>query len=98
MDRGGCIYILANKVNTVLYTGVTSDLYFRIKEHKEKHNPDSFTAKYNCDRLMYFEQFSSIEEAIVKEKQIKNWRRSWQVNLINSTNPEWEDLFDSIEP
>lgn len=98
MERGGCIYILTNKMNTVLYCGVTSDLYFRIKEHKEKHYPDSFTAKYNCDRLMYFEQFSSIDEAIVKEKQIKNWRRSWKVNLINSTNPQWKDLFDSIEP
>ncbi len=65
---------------------------------KEKHYPDSFTAKYNCNRLVYFEQLSSIEEAIAKEKQIKNWRRSWKVNLINSKNPEWKDLFDRIEP
>ena len=67
MDRGGCIYILTNKVHTVLYIGVTSDLFFRIKEHKEKFYPKSFSAKYNCDILVYYEQFSSIEEAIAKE-------------------------------
>lgn len=97
MDRGGCIYILTNKSHTVLYTGVTSDLYARIKEHKEKYYPDSFTAKYNCNILLYHEQFSSIEEAITKEKQIKNWKRAWKLNLVNSTNPEWKDLFYDLE-
>ncbi len=81
----------------MFYIGVTSDLYFRIKEHKEKHYPDSFTAKYNCDKLVYFEQFSSIEEAIAKEKQLKNWRKSWKINLIKSLNPNWKDLFDDLE-
>jgi len=75
MERGGCVYILTNKSCTVLYIGVTSELFFRIKEHKEKYYPSSFTAKYNCDRLVYFEQFSTIEEAIAKEKQLKNWKR-----------------------
>jgi len=93
MDRGGCVYILTNYSRTVLYIGVTSDLYFRIKDHKEKLHPDSFTAKYNCNILVYFEQFSTIEEAIGKEKQLKNWKRSWKINLINSENPNWEDLF-----
>ncbi|WP_316788790.1 GIY-YIG nuclease family protein [Pedobacter frigoris] len=97
MERGGCIYLLTNKYHTVFYIGVTSDLYFRIKEHKEKHYPDSFTAKYNCDKLVYFEQFSSIEEAIAKEKQLKNWRKSWKINLIKSLNPNWKDLFDDLE-
>ena len=93
MDREGCVYILTNYSRTVLYIGVTSDLYFRIKDHKEKLHPDSFTAKYNCNILVYFEQFSTIEEAIGKEKQLKNWKRSWKINLINSENPNWEDLF-----
>ena len=97
MDIGGCIYILTNKINTVLYTGVTSDLFFRIKEHKEKYHPDSFTAKNNCNKLVYFEQFSSIEEAIAREKQIKNWKRLWKINLIQSINPEWKDLYEGIE-
>jgi len=97
MDRGRCVYIVTNKINTVLYTGVTADLYFRIKEHKEKYNADSFTAKTNCNKLVYYEQLSSIEEAIAKEKQIKNWRRAWKINLINSVNPEWKDLFEMLE-
>ncbi|MDR6783347.1 putative endonuclease [Pedobacter africanus] len=97
MERGGCIYILTNTYSTVFYVGVTSDLYFRIKEHKEKYYPDSFTAKYNCNKLVYFEQFSSIEEAIAKEKQVKNWRKSWKINLIKSLNPNWKDLFDELE-
>ena len=69
MERGGCVYISTNFTHTVLYIGVTSDLYFRIKEHKEKLYTKSFTAKYNCDKLVYYEQFSTIEDAIVKEKQ-----------------------------
>ena len=93
MERGGCVYILTNYSRTVLYIGVTSDLYFRIKDHKEKLHPDSFTVKYNCNILVYFEQFSTIEEAIGKEKQLKNWKRSWKINLINSENPNWEDSF-----
>ncbi|MEJ7559388.1 MAG: GIY-YIG nuclease family protein [Pedobacter sp.] len=97
MDRGGCVYILTNKVHTVLYTGVTSELYFRIKEHKEKFYPESFSAKYNCGILIFYEQFSSIEEAIAREKQIKNWRRAWKINLINAENPSWKDLFDELE-
>jgi putative endonuclease len=97
MDRGGCIYILTNTSHTVLYTGVTADLYARISEHKQKYHPDSFTAKYNCNILLHYEQFSSIEEAITKEKQIKNWKRAWKLNLVNSTNPEWKDLFYDLE-
>jgi putative endonuclease len=97
MDRGGCVYIITNKVHTVLYIGVTSDLFARIKEHRDKVHPKSFSAKYNCHILVYFEQFSSIEEAIAKEKQIKNWQRAWKINLINAENPRWKDLFDDLE-
>ena len=96
MVRGGCVYILTNFTHTVLYIGVTSELYFRIKEHKEKLYPKAFTAKYNCNKLVYYEQLSTIEDAIAKEKQLKNWRRDWKINLINSSNPRWEDLFDTL--
>lgn len=97
MELGGCVYILTNYNNEVLYIGVTSELFFRIKEHKEKYYPSSFTAKYNCDKLVYYEQFISIEEAIVKEKQLKNWKRQWKINLINNFNPNWEDLFYKLD-
>lgn len=98
MERGGCVYILTNSNHTVLYIGVTSDLYFRIIEHREKKYPNSFTAKYNCHKLIYFEQFFDIEEAaIAKEKQLKNWRRQWKINLINEHNPNWNDLFPELE-
>ncbi len=97
MERGGCIYILTNFTHNVLYIGVTSDLYSRIIEHNEKLYPTSFSAKYNCNKLVYYEQFSNIEEAIGKEKQLKNWKRAWKINLINSTNPEWIDLFETLD-
>ena len=97
MERGGCVYILTNFKHTVLYIGVTSELYFRIKEHKEKYYPNSFSARYNCHLLVFFEQFDSIEEAIIKEKQLKNWKRQWKINLINEFNPDWNDLFPTLE-
>ena len=97
MELGGCVYILTNYTHEVLYIGVTSELFFRIKEHKEKLHAKSFTAKYNCDQLVYYEQFFTIDEAIHKEKQLKNWKRQWKLNLINGFNPKWEDLFYSLE-
>jgi len=97
MERGGCVYILTNFKNTVLYIGVTSELYFRIKEHKDKYHPNSFSARYNCNLLVFFEQFDSIEEAIIREKQLKNWKRAWKINLINELNPNWKDLFLTLE-
>jgi len=97
MTRGGCVYIMTNLSNHVLYIGVTSSLYFRVMEHKEKFHPQSFTAKYNCCKLVYYEQFSTIDEAINREKQLKNWRRSWKINLIIASNPDWKDLFDELE-
>ncbi|MFW0716793.1 GIY-YIG nuclease family protein [Pedobacter sp. N23S346] len=97
MERGGCIYILTNFNNTVLYIGVTSDLYSRIVEHREKKYPQSFTAKYNCIKLIYYEQFSTITEAIGREKQLKNWRREWKINLIQTQNQNWDDLFLSLD-
>ncbi len=97
MIRGGATYVLTNKNHTVLYTGVTSDLVKRMYEHKNKIYKTSFTKKYNVDKLVYYEVFHSIEEAIAREKQIKGGSRKKKIDLINSLNPEWKDLSDDIE-
>lgn len=76
----------------MLYVGVTSDIKIRVHQHKSKYYPSSFTAKYNCTKLVYFECFLSIEEAIAREKNIKNWKRVWKNELINKSNPNWDDL------
>jgi putative endonuclease len=89
------IYILMNKVNTVSYVGVTSNLIKRVYEHKNKL-VDSFTAKYNIDKLVYFEVFEDINNAIKREKQLKNWHREWKVNLIKQLNPTFKDLYSDI--
>ncbi|MBL4715639.1 MAG: hypothetical protein COC01_06175 [Bacteroidetes bacterium] len=95
MERGGSVYILTNKNNTVLYTGVTSDLYSRIIEHREIFRA-GFTTKYNIDKLVYFENFRNIEEAIAREKQIKAGSRMNKVKLIESINLEWDDITNKI--
>ena len=97
MQRGGTVYILTNISNNVLYIGVTANLFFRLQEHKSHKFPDSFTSKYNCTKLIYFEIFSTIEEAIDREKQLKNWHRQWKINLITSKNRTWKDLSDTID-
>ncbi|MCB0493831.1 MAG: GIY-YIG nuclease family protein [Cyclobacteriaceae bacterium] len=97
MERGGSVYILTNVNNTVLYTGVTSDLFSRLNEHTEKEYPKSFTARYNINKLVYYENFHSIEEAIIREKQIKAGSRKAKIKLIISINPEWKDLFEEIK-
>ncbi len=97
MKKGGYIYILTNKNNTVLYTGVTNNLNRRIYEHKEKFIKNSFTAKYNASKLVYFETFQDIEVAIAREKQLKGGSRAKKEALINSINPEWKDLYDEID-
>lgn len=89
------VYILSNKRRTVLYTGVTNDLSRRLAEHKSKAFK-GFTAKYNCDQLVYYEEFSLISEAIHREKQLKRYKREWKVNLIESMNREWKDLGDGL--
>ncbi len=96
MKRGGSVYILTNVSNNVLYIGVTSQLIIRINEHKEGKFPDSFTSKYNCTKLVYYENFLNVEEAIAREKQLKNWRREWKLNLINQANPQWRDLCEEL--
>lgn len=96
MERGGFVYILTNPSNTVLYTGVTNNLRRRVLEHKTKFNLKSFSARYNCDKLIYFEFYPRIEEAIHREKQLKKYHRAWKEELIGEENPEWEDLFDGL--
>ena len=88
--------MMMNHMNTVLYTGVTSDLVSRVQEHKSKKHFRSFTAKYNCSKLVYYEVFSSIEEAILREKEIKGWKRFKKDILIDSLNASRRDLFQQI--
>ena len=85
------VYLLTNKRNTVLYTGVTNNLERRIYEHKNKLI-EGFTARYNLNKLVYFESTTSIETAIQREKQIKGWLRKRKNELVESINPEWKDL------
>jgi len=89
------VYIMTNPRNTVLYTGVTGDLAKRIFEHKLKVVP-GFTARYNVDKLVYHETFETPNEAILRERQIKGGSRVKKIILIESMNPEWKDLSDSI--
>ncbi|MBE5739875.1 MAG: GIY-YIG nuclease family protein [Clostridiales bacterium] len=86
------IYILTNKTNSVLYTGVTNDLTRRIEEHKQNLIPNSFTARYNVHKLVFYETTSDIKVAIEREKQIKSGSRKKKIELINQMNPEWNDL------
>ena len=96
MKRAGYIYILTNKYKSVLYVGVTSKLPQRIQEHKRKKYRKSFTARYNVDRLVYYESYISIKEAILREKQIKSGGRLRKIALIESMNPDWKDLYDDF--
>jgi len=96
MERGGCIYIMTNFLRTTLYIGVTSDLLIRIIQHRDKHDPKSFTAKYNLSICVYFEMYPSIEEAIAREKQLKKWSRLKKDKLITSKNNSWKDLTSEI--
>tara|TARA_B110000046_G_C12803526_1_gene318207 strand:+ start:181 stop:477 length:297 start_codon:yes stop_codon:yes gene_type:complete len=87
------VYFMTNKNNTVIYIGVTSDLLKRVYQHKTK-TYKGFTAKYNCDKLIYFEEFANINLAIAREKQLKSGNRKRKEHLINDENPEWNDLSD----
>jgi putative endonuclease len=95
-QRGGCVYIITNKEHSVLYTGVTSDIIGRIWEHKNKAYPNSFSAKYNCNKLVYYCFYPHIAEAIAAEKSIKAGNRNAKIRLINSLNPLWLDLYEEL--
>lgn len=89
------IYIITNKNNNVFYIGVTSSLIKRIFEHKNKF-VSGFSKNYNLDKLVYYESFNNIKDAITREKQLKNWHRDWKFNIITEFNPEWKDLYSDI--
>jgi len=91
LEKGGYTYIITNRNHTVLYIGVSSCLEKRLYEHKN-HLIPGFTAKYNIHKLIYYERFDSIEEAIIREKYLKGKNRSFKMALINSVNPNWKDL------
>jgi putative endonuclease len=95
MEKHSYIYIMTNFNNTTLYVGVTNNIVRRVYEHKNKL-VEGFTSKYNITKLVYFEGFDSIENAILREKQLKSGSRKKKEDLINSMNPKWEDLYDSI--
>ena len=97
MRKGGSVYIVANRRRTTLYVGVTSNLPRRIRQHKEKFYPKSFTARYHCDCLVYHEALPTIMEAIAREKQLKAGSRKKKLALIRRLNPEWRDLYEDIK-
>ncbi|MFI3328349.1 MAG: GIY-YIG nuclease family protein [Rikenellaceae bacterium] len=86
------VYIMSNKENNVLYIGVTSDLKRRVAEHRWGDTDESFTHRYNCGKLVYYEEYPTAAQAIPREKELKGWRREWKLNLINESNPNWRDL------
>jgi putative endonuclease len=97
MERGGAVYIVTNKSHSVLYIGVTSDLFTRIQQHREHFYKKSFSDRYNTEKLIYYELYGSIEEAILREKELKKWRREKKDALIKSFNPEWDDLWEQVK-
>ncbi|KQB99507.1 GIY-YIG nuclease family protein [Pedobacter sp. Hv1] len=97
MERGGAVYIITNYTQTTLYTGVTSELLFRIKEHREKIYPNSFSAKYKLTRLVYFCFYQTIDEAIAEEKRIKGGSRAKKIKLIQDMNPDWRVLWEEVK-
>ncbi len=97
MDKSSYVYILADKPYGTLYIGVTSDLVRRVWQHKEGFVA-GFTRKYKVKNLVWYEIHTDIISAITREKQIKEWHRNWKINLIQSTNPAWHDLYPTLLP
>lgn len=95
MEHKGYIYFMTNVTNSVLYIGVTNSLKRRISEHADGSG-SVFTHKYNCTKLVYFETFPDIEQAIAREERLKHFKRAWKNDLVNSINPTWRDLAPEI--
>jgi putative endonuclease len=96
VDKQFFVYMMASGKRGTIYTGVTSDLLARAWQHRTHAIADSFTARYGVTRLVWFEEHGDAESAILREKRIKEWRRAWKVELIEATNPRWDDLWDEI--
>ena len=94
-DKYYFVYILASKRNGTLYIGMTSDLINRVEEHKSKEI-EGFTKEYNVDKLVYYETYYYVNDAITREKQMKKWKRQWKIKLIEEENPDWDDLYDEL--
>jgi putative endonuclease len=95
MTKGGYVYLLASRRHGTLYLGVTNDIIRRAGEHREALIP-GFSARYDVKRLVWFETYEDIRDAIAREKDIKKWRREWKINLIERDNPEWLDLYREL--
>jgi putative endonuclease len=91
------VYILANKRNGTLYVGETNNLFIRTSQHKLKTNKNSFAAKYNIHKLVYYEIYKYINDALAREKELKKWNREWKIKLIEKENPTWRDLYNDME-
>lgn len=89
------VYILTNRRNGTLYTGITSNLIKRVQEHKNKL-VEGFTKKYSTDKLVYYEQTTDAQGALAREKHFKRWKRAWKIELIEKENPTWRDLYNDI--
>jgi len=96
MPKKGYTYITTNKNKTVLYVGATSELKYRTESHKNKKYKNAFSARYNIDKIVYWEEFETIMEALLREKQIKAGSRQKKIDLINNMNPGWEDLYEKL--
>ena len=93
--KSGYVYIMANHKNGTLYIGVTSDIIKRVYEHKNSF-VEGFTSTYSVEKLVYFEVFDDIVNAIAREKTLKKWNRDWKIILIEKMNPNWDDLYESL--
>ena len=95
MNRGGWVYVMTNRPQGRLYTGMTADLIRRVAQHRRGEG-STFCRKYNLTRLVYVERHEEIADAIAREKAIKEWKRAWKIELIESSNPSWDDLWKSV--
>lgn len=95
MKSNSYIYIITNKTNSVVYIGLTTNLIQRIFQHRNKRI-EGFSSKYSLYKLVYYEIFDDLDNALSREKQLKRWHREWKNNLIETMNPDWKDLYDEI--
>ena len=93
---GGNVYMLASKKGGTIYIGVTADLLQRVYDNKQRINKKAFTSQYGAVRLVWYEEYDDITDAIQREKSLKRWRRQWKIELIEATNPDWSELYGGM--